>query len=392
MTKRRTVLHYGAAALSSTIIGATALNPLRSSTEEADSEPGTKRRSGTTTSTGTTETETTTEAPTPERWSVYVGSDLSLRPLGVDTGVLYGDDDTLSLLGASDGEEQWQYTTDDSIKGGISISNGHAFGASEAGDIFGVDLATGKQLWETEVDVQRIEDVAVHDGTSVFVGGYYLHQLRLEDGSVERQWDLGGNHHVRASMSIDETNIYLPVSDSTLTAVALDSGSRNWEFSTGEVATTSSQMTGVLATGSRVFTGSEGGGVYALSPANGEQIWSDDLGGKVFVNALSDNHLLVRSIDLQQEETTLFSLDPATGDEQWQFEQDEHHLSLPWLLDGYIYIADNSGKIYRINRDSGEIDQSYQAEPGYNTLTTGSDYLYYFDGSSIHSITKTLQS
>lgn len=383
MISRRSLLQYGAGGLASAIVGTTSLNPLRAPT---DGEP-TETDDPTPTATPTPEP-TETPEPTPELWHTRLASDISMAPLGTDGGVLYGQYETLTKRRADSGEVAWRYDTDDTLQGGVAIADGTVYGTSEAGDVFGVDLNSGEERWETEVNVSYPRDVATHGGF-VFVGGYSLHQLHAADGTVERQWDLGSDG-LRGPIAIDESNIYLTRHNSPLIAVSLDSGEVAWEYDQGE-RYTAPEMRSAITTGERVFAGDESGTLYALAPGDGTAQWSVDLGGRISVNAVYREQLLVQSTNSRREETTLVALDPTSGEEQWRFEHDEHYLGLPSLLDGAIYVADSGGTIYRLDPGTGDQLQSYQPTNAGILLTHGPEQLYYLDDGTLHAITKSLQ-
>lgn len=262
------------------------------------------------------------------------------------------------------------------------------FGTSEAGDVFAVDLDSGTERWETEVDVTYPRDVAVRDG-SVFVGGYYVYQLAADDGSVEQQWNLGGDG-LRDAMALDAERIYLPRSNAPLTAPSLWTGETAWQFETSDTYS-GPEMTSAAAASGRVFAASRDGTVYALNVETGEKQWETAVSDQPRVYGVAGDHLLVERYDSGRGESTLLSLAPESGDRNWRFERDGHALGAPVVDGESVYVADDTGLVYLLDiRDATE-RRSYRAGSSSVGIGLGGDRLYCLDGDVLFALTKSLE-
>lgn len=383
MTRRRTVLQYGTAAVASAVAGLTGLNPLvgssgRASDRDTTADPPTETPTPTAT--------TTTPEPTPVLWETRVGDWSTAIVTG--RGVVLGSGRRVSLLDGATGDASWQYETDDDLAGGFAAADGTVFGTSEAGDVFALDLGSGTEQWETEVDVLRPEDVAVR-GDSVFVGGYHVYELAVDGGSVEQEWYLGGDG-LRAAIAADDERIYLPRSNAALTAFTVETGEAAWRFETAD-SYTAPEMTSAVATGERVFAASRDGTVYALDPATGAQQWATSVDDGARVYGIANGHLLVERYDSGRGESTLLSLAPASGDRNWRFERDEHALSRPTVDGESLYVADDTGTVYLLDLADASERRTYRVGSSLAGLVVGTDRLYCFDDDVLSALTKSLE-
>ncbi len=96
---------------------------------------------------------------------------------------------------------------------------------------------------------------------------------------------------------------------------------------------------------STLYFGTLGHTVYAVSLADGKELWSVSLDGAVVGTPLVlDGAVFVGALD-----RTLYALNAVTGEEQWRFEGDGWFWAPPVFDNGVIYAATLGGSLYALN-------------------------------------------
>jgi outer membrane protein assembly factor BamB len=88
------------------------------------------------------------------------------------------------------------------------------------------------------------------------------------------------------------------------------------------------------------------GVIYAIDPATGDERWQFQTGGSFVFPDFLNNSLYV------ENDTTLFSLDPQTGDEQWSVEPGAEFIDFA-IRSGAIYVASDSRDVSRLDPADG---------------------------------------
>jgi outer membrane protein assembly factor BamB len=102
--------------------------------------------------------------------------------------------------------------------------------------------------------------------------------------------------------------------------------------------------------------------IYALDAHSGQVRWTDSLNGAMLDAPLLANGLLyVLSDDLQNEQSTLYTLDAASGREQWSHNQ-QLLSGAPTIANGIVYLHSDDGILYALDALSGH--QLWRAQVG----------------------------
>lgn len=229
--------------------------------------------------------------------------------------------------------------------------------------VYAVKLDNGREEWrfpdEPDNNVTFFADPALSDGGQLIVGGYdgVLYSLNSENGGMS-----GGNwpfteargRYIASPLVVGE-NVFAPAADDNLYALDLD-GNRQWTFSSdGEswAQPTVDDNCECLYLPSMKHT------VSAIDPTNGTQIWqSASLGGSVIgTPALSeDENLYVGTFGSE-----LIALDAGDGSIVWKFPAQGWIWSGPALENGTLYFGDLKGYLYAVDSNGG--NQLWQLTP-----------------------------
>lgn len=273
-----------------------------------------------------------------------------------------------------------------------------AFLVAYSGDVFAVDLQTGRPVdgWPATVNVGarvfatpvfdgtrllvatnrgnvvpvdaatgRVDPVLVHgDGRvwsapllagSVLLLGNVDHTLRAVNprtGDLEWTRDLGGA--VAGDATIDGTTLLVGTLESRLVAIDLAAeGATRWTF-TGDHWFWARP----LVEGDTVYAATVAGRVHAFSRDGTERWRSEDLGVEVrAAPALAGGTLIIAT-----RGGAVIGLDPANGREQWRSQVDgARFLADPLVVGGDVFLTTSNGELVRARpATGGALEQIYK--------------------------------
>ena len=156
-----------------------------------------------------------------------------------------------------------------------------------------------------------------------------------------------GIEHYESSLSpiIVKDTVYAASREGLVAAFDLQSGKRKWQFDLRKPAGSSfwqgisdvwsgdnARISGGISFGyDKLYFGTENGDVVALS-AEGELVWRSEVKGEVLAKPAVGDGLVVVATGAG----TLVALHPDTGEERWQFENEQPALTLRGVSDPII--------------------------------------------------------
>ncbi|MDP5142966.1 outer membrane protein assembly factor BamB [Rheinheimera baltica] len=174
--------------------------------------------------------------------------------------------------------------------------------------------------------------------------------------------DVGsGVMHYESSLTpiIVKNRVYAASREGLVIAYDLETGDRKWQFDLRKPAGNSfwqgisdvwsgdnARISGGLSFGyDKLYFGTENGDVVALS-ADGELVWRVDVKGEVLVKPAIGDGLVVVATGAG----TLIALHPDTGEQRWQFENEQPALTLrgvsePVIEAGGVIYGSGNGKL-----------------------------------------------
>lgn len=172
--------------------------------------------------------------------------------------------DELYAINRSTGNIEWSTSFEATFTISPTIYNGVVYAATDDGRVHAIEAHSGTQIWET----------------------------------VEISPD------ITSLLAVDSNNVYIPTSLG-LSVYSRDSGSRNWTFDAGTLATAPTLFHG------NVIIGEVSGAVYSLT-AGGKTNWTRAIGNGVKVSpAVANGTIYVPSAG------KLYALEAASGGKEW---------------------------------------------------------------------------
>lgn len=274
-------------------------------------------------------------------------------------------------------DQEWKFTTKQSIKTPPLIEGRSAYLSSYDGSLYKIDLNSGKEAW--------------HFQTECFVSSRAI---------------------------VDDGRVFIGSGDGYFYALDSENGHLLWKFKTLDMIT----RTGIIFQGMVVFGGADGY-IYALNKNNGKLIWKKKLNFSICADLLYVNNLLyVSTIDkkiyainiknqkiiwtylvkervtikpiyedsilfISDEGVNITAIDINTGSRVWSFESSSE-TSMMKIKNKYLYLSSLDNTVRIINKSTGKLRKSYFADDDISTLAveeeffvlgTDSGYLVFLD-------------
>jgi len=171
------------------------------------------------------------------------------------------------------------------------------------------------------------------------------------------EWTFEAEDKIVSSPTIKDGKVFIGSRDSHLYAVDAASGTLSWKYKAGNWIDSTPALEE-----ERVYFASRDGFLYCLDLFDGSLVWkhetaSTDMSspkindGKVFSGTGFPNKLI-------------YALDASTGSKKWEKEADQMVYSSPALTGDQLFIGSNDGKLYGLDKNSGQEVWSFKTRGG----------------------------
>jgi len=268
--------------------------------------------------------------------------------------------------------------------GGLQLTNGLVIMGDVGGHLYGVDVDHGVIVWRQDLpSVLMSEPVALDDGFVIQTADNRIYRFAADGKKLWSYSGTAGGLSMRLTPAplVRDGQIFAAFSNGDVVSLKPDSGSLLWkrQLILNNNAVVLSELRVPVAT-------------PVLIPAVESNAKEDMLlvpifqGDLVFLSKLDGSRLIERALSLKSSpllmDSQLFTadasgalsaLDAATGETLWKQQLSRGELTGPVLWHGELWVADDQGKVYRLNRDgkilsdiqlSGRIDRSPVATEG----------------------------
>ena len=221
--------------------------------------------------------------------------------------------------------------------------------------------------WELYQPLENMDGQAVFPSTPAVVGG----RIYLCAGPYLFVFDAAGQpvYHVKlsactlASPTVVDGLVYVSTDDGRMHAVEAKDGKERWTAVIGanpfmkQVDNWDVYHSSATVVDGVLYVGSADGRIYALSAANGKELWHFQTGHVVRATpAVVAGRVYCGSFDGK-----VYALDAATGSKLW--EVDTATKGTPWhavqgscaVVDGTVYVGSRSGFLYAIDAATGKV-------------------------------------
>ncbi|MDR2529503.1 MAG: PQQ-binding-like beta-propeller repeat protein [Synergistaceae bacterium] len=277
---------------------------------------------------------------------VYAGTNTILgQPAISDKTVVFAQaDGTVTALSLPDGALLWKHAPPtesyaaDTILDGAAVGYGRVFVIKGDGKMAALSLEDGKALWTYESGAGLRSAPWCADGM-VYLGeqGGVFSAVNPKTG--KRDWGGGAGGAINTPIS-DGENVYFSSGDGSVRAVRIKGVVPLWKAIVGEPV-----VTPPIPAGEKVFLGTAGGKVAALSKSDGSVLWTFDTHGGAVPGAPVSALGLVFVCGGQG---MLFVLDDASGEAQFTFQAGSGLNGAPAFSGGVLFVGSADGGLYAI--------------------------------------------
>jgi len=287
----------------------------------------------------------------------------------------------------------WTVDIREPIEGSAAVSEGMVFMGGTNNTFYGFDAESGDETdegWELETggeihSTPALADIAGDERVYVGSDDGVVYAFNRATGTELDSWSFSIDGQIRSSPTVVEalTDVGPLVligaggAESGLYALDADTGEIEWEQGT-DADVVGAPAVSISGEEPTVYCCTEDGRLLALDVTDGTSRWppfeDGDEGGFSGSPVVSDDYVYVASRD-----STLYAIDPETGESDWEFETGGVIVATPALGEEYLYLGSRDGSVYAITPATGaeawefETDQLIVAPPaiGGDTVFVG---------------------
>jgi outer membrane protein assembly factor BamB/formylglycine-generating enzyme required for sulfatase activity len=280
-----------------------------------------------------------------------------------------GEDGYVYALRASDGSVIWKTYLKASMAGSPAVLNGIVYigggvmqGSSEkvtmsAKPIFGLDVATGREVWQSKSSGPQGYAAIATDGLRLYAGLNGSTYAAFDIQTGEKEWDVKGGHQNRQFMSMTYVvgQIFIPTTmRGAVMAVSMD-GKTQW-FNSMREGQLDMELnlggkfgyecfTDVAVAHGLVYAGNNDGKLYAFRVTDGSKAWNFLTGDKV----QSSPSLAGKTVYFGGWDGFLYALEASEGRLRWKTKLGGRIISSPWPGDGVLFVGCDDGVVYALH-------------------------------------------
>jgi outer membrane protein assembly factor BamB len=282
------------------------------------------------------------------KWTYKSEGGFATTPLVMNGKVYLGDlDGLLHCISADTGKKLWTFDSEGSIHSSANVTPDHKtilFG-NDSAQVFALDAATGRKLWEGKGGDRINACPAVGPGVDGAGAAYFtgcdarLLALNLKDGSEKFAVDLGGL--APGSPAVLDDRIIAATGEGTVLALSLDGQKQLWKYEEVDQQSAMFYSSPAVSDGIIVL-GCRDRQVHAIDAKTGKRVWALKTRGEVDATAaISAGRVYIPSKDKR-----LYVLDLKTGKKLWDFVAKRAITAGPAIADGVIVFGDTAGNVF----------------------------------------------
>jgi outer membrane protein assembly factor BamB len=242
----------------------------------------------------------------------------------------------------------WAFPTGNAVFADPSVANGVAYVGSKDDNVYAVNVATGRQAWKSPAGSVSAPPQVIGDLVYVATLTGDFSALKVADGTVAWTAKSIVQAQYKPNWAADGGTVVLLTSYSG-PPQAYDAATGN---PTKVLGSQSLILSAVAAAGGVLYGTDVEGTLHAIRIASNAPVWQTALtassspamglvigGGSIYVATLSG---------------TVYSVNAATGHQNWKFNAGTQLSSAPAIADGKVYVTDTDGNLRAIGAADGK--------------------------------------
>lgn len=256
----------------------------------------------------------------------------------------------------------WTFEDASDIGAGLTVYQNKVLSSNTAGDIFALDLKTGKKLWSFRTGGKVYSTPAVWK--DVVVAGssdHNIYAINAQNGSL--LWKVATDKAVLGSPLIHDGTAFIGGSDGKFRALDVKTGAIKWTFDQvkGFVSTLPTYYLG------NIIFGSWGNGFYALDAETGALSWEWNNGhaNRMFSAAACNPVGVNNRIFVVAPDRFMTALDAKNGTVIWREKKDTIRVreSMGLAANGkYIYVKTMDGDLLGISSTGEKMNVAWASK------------------------------
>ncbi|WP_409151381.1 PQQ-binding-like beta-propeller repeat protein [Sphingobacterium sp. BS-2] len=256
----------------------------------------------------------------------------------------------------------WEFEDHGDIGAGITADKKWMYTANTVGEVYALDLKTGKQQWTFKTAGKVYSTPAVHKGV-VVVGSsdHFIYGIHAKTG--KELWKLEADKAVLGSPAVKNGKAYIGASDGIFRCIDVKTGKLIWSYNDvqGYVSTLPT-----LADNKVIF-GSWKNGFYALDQKTGQLVWKWDNGhsNRMFSAAACYPVVENNRVFIVAPDRFMTAIDLKTGQTIWREKKDEYRVreSMGISRDRKLVLAKTmDGELIGVPVNADKMDVNWKAE------------------------------
>ncbi len=270
-------------------------------------------------------------------------------------------DGNLYALDLASGKVRWKFHTELGFLAAPAVRDGRVYIGDSDGCFYSIDTAKGKELWRYETEAE-INSGANFYGDNVVFGSQdaTLYCLRMEDGEVV--WKVDAEDQIRCMPTVAGRHAFVAGCNAKLNVVDLDRGTLLSGVDLGSPTLCTPAVAGSVA-----YVGTDAGEFFAIDWSSSKVIWkyANRSRPSPFWSsaAVTDDLVVVGSRDKM-----VHAVDRNTGQPAWSFSTRAKVDSSPVIVGRRVYVGSSDGRLYALDLKSGR--ELWQFEAGGSLLAS----------------------
>lgn len=320
------------------------------------------------------------------KWKVELDGNIFSSPAIAGDVAYLGSSQRFYALNAETGELIWSIPVDGAAHSSPAVYDGVVYFGDFSGKFYALNTQDGSEKWSFFAEGERkfgakgihgmeprdqyIEDdwdffnssPTIHNDKIYFGSGNgNVYALDLESGKQVWTYQTGEVSHT--SPAVAYGNVYNGSWDSYMYCLDAETGTEKWKFQTGTDTVYFNQVgiqSSPLVTDSTVYFGCRDSYVYALDAFDGDLKWKkyNNMSWVIVSPVVDEQNLYYTTSDTQK----FIALDKYTGDSLYSLNTKGFGFSSPIMMQGMVYFGVFNGDLMAIDTRSQTVAWTFQTD------------------------------